>query len=70
VRELLRQTADLAADFLESVPDRPVFDVEERGLTGAPRIRVFAGEKAHSTFPRVLRLDRARHGLDHRDSGR
>jgi hypothetical protein len=25
MRELLRQTADLAADFLESVPDRPVF---------------------------------------------
>jgi glutamate/tyrosine decarboxylase-like PLP-dependent enzyme len=32
------------------------WDVEERGLTGAPRIRVFAGEKAHSTFPRALRL--------------
>ena len=25
MRDLLRQTADLAADFLESVPDRPVF---------------------------------------------
>jgi glutamate/tyrosine decarboxylase-like PLP-dependent enzyme len=32
------------------------WDVEEKGLTGAPRIRVFAGEKAHSTFPRALRL--------------
>ena len=25
MRELLRETADLAADFLESVPERPVF---------------------------------------------
>src|SRR5258707_9898991 len=25
MRELLRETADLAADYLESVPDRPVF---------------------------------------------
>ncbi len=32
------------------------WDVEEKGLTGAPRVRVFAGEKAHSTFPRALRL--------------
>jgi glutamate/tyrosine decarboxylase-like PLP-dependent enzyme len=32
------------------------WDVEERGLTGAPPIRVFAGEKAHSTFPRALRF--------------
>ncbi len=32
------------------------WDVEEKGLTGAPQIRVFAGEKAHSTFPRALRL--------------
>jgi glutamate/tyrosine decarboxylase-like PLP-dependent enzyme len=30
--------------------------VEEKGLTGAPPIRVFAGEKAHSTFPRALRF--------------
>jgi glutamate/tyrosine decarboxylase-like PLP-dependent enzyme len=32
------------------------WDVEEKGLTGAPRIRVFTGEKAHSTFPRALRF--------------
>ena len=32
------------------------WDVERDGLTGAPRIRVFAGEKAHSTLPRALRL--------------
>jgi glutamate/tyrosine decarboxylase-like PLP-dependent enzyme len=32
------------------------WDVEEKGLTGAPAIRVFAGEQAHSTFPRALRL--------------
>ncbi|HKP18959.1 MAG TPA: pyridoxal-dependent decarboxylase [Gaiellaceae bacterium] len=32
------------------------WDVEEKGLTGAPAIRVFAGEKAHSTFPRALRF--------------
>jgi glutamate/tyrosine decarboxylase-like PLP-dependent enzyme len=32
------------------------WDVEERGLTGAPAIRVCAGEKAHSTFPRALRF--------------
>jgi glutamate/tyrosine decarboxylase-like PLP-dependent enzyme len=32
------------------------WDVEERGLTGAPATRVFAGEKAHSTFPRALRF--------------
>ncbi|MGE5274599.1 MAG: pyridoxal phosphate-dependent decarboxylase family protein [Verrucomicrobiota bacterium] len=32
------------------------WDVEERGLTGAPPIHVFAGEKAHSTFPRALRF--------------
>ena len=32
------------------------WDVEEKGLTGAPQIRVFAGEKAHSTFPRALRF--------------
>jgi glutamate/tyrosine decarboxylase-like PLP-dependent enzyme len=29
MRELLRETADLAADFLESLPDRPVFPVRE-----------------------------------------
>jgi glutamate/tyrosine decarboxylase-like PLP-dependent enzyme len=32
------------------------WDVEEQGLVGAPPIRVFAGEKAHSTFPRALRF--------------
>jgi len=32
------------------------WDVEEKGLIGAPPIRVFAGEKAHSTFPRALRF--------------
>ncbi|HZO63224.1 MAG TPA: aminotransferase class V-fold PLP-dependent enzyme [Gaiellaceae bacterium] len=32
------------------------WDVEEKGLTGAPRIRVFAGDKVHSTLPRALRL--------------
>ena len=32
------------------------WDVERDGLTGAPPIRVLAGEKAHSTFPRALRL--------------
>jgi glutamate/tyrosine decarboxylase-like PLP-dependent enzyme len=32
------------------------WDVEERGLTGASPIRVFAGEKAHSTFARALRF--------------
>jgi glutamate/tyrosine decarboxylase-like PLP-dependent enzyme len=30
VRDLLRETADLAADFLETVPDRPVFPRVER----------------------------------------
>jgi glutamate/tyrosine decarboxylase-like PLP-dependent enzyme len=32
------------------------WDVEEQGLIGAPPVRVFAGEKAHSTFPRALRF--------------
>ena len=32
------------------------WDVEEKGLSGAPPIRVLAGEKAHSTLPRALRL--------------
>jgi glutamate/tyrosine decarboxylase-like PLP-dependent enzyme len=32
------------------------WDVERDGLAGAPRIRVLAGEKAHSTLPRALRL--------------
>jgi glutamate/tyrosine decarboxylase-like PLP-dependent enzyme len=32
------------------------WDVEADGLTGAPRIRVLAGEKLHSTLPRALRL--------------
>jgi glutamate/tyrosine decarboxylase-like PLP-dependent enzyme len=32
------------------------WDVERDGLTGAPPIRVLAGEKAHSTLPRALRL--------------
>src|SRR5262245_55127175 len=32
------------------------WDVEEQGLVGAPPIRVFAGQKAHSTFPRALRF--------------
>jgi glutamate/tyrosine decarboxylase-like PLP-dependent enzyme len=32
------------------------WDVEEHGLVGAPPIRVFAGERAHSTFPRALRF--------------
>jgi glutamate/tyrosine decarboxylase-like PLP-dependent enzyme len=38
------------------VLDQAGWDVEEQGLIGAPRIRVFAGEKAHSTFPRALRF--------------
>jgi len=32
------------------------WDVERDGLTGAPPIRVLAGEKTHSTLPRALRL--------------
>jgi glutamate/tyrosine decarboxylase-like PLP-dependent enzyme len=32
------------------------WDVEEQGLTGAPPIRVYAGEQVHSTFPRALRF--------------
>jgi glutamate/tyrosine decarboxylase-like PLP-dependent enzyme len=32
------------------------WDVERDGLVGAPRIRVLAGEKVHSTLPRALRL--------------
>jgi glutamate/tyrosine decarboxylase-like PLP-dependent enzyme len=32
------------------------WDVEEKGLTGAPAIRVFTGAKTHSTFPRALRF--------------
>jgi glutamate/tyrosine decarboxylase-like PLP-dependent enzyme len=32
------------------------WDVEREGLTGAPRIRVLAGERAHSTLYRALRL--------------
>jgi glutamate/tyrosine decarboxylase-like PLP-dependent enzyme len=32
------------------------WNVERDGLTGAPRIRVLAGEKVHSTLPRALRL--------------
>ena len=40
MRELLHETADLAADFLESLPDRPVFprvEVDElRALLGGP----------------------------------
>jgi len=40
MRDLLRETADLAADFLESLPDRPVFprvEVDElRARLGGP----------------------------------
>ena len=40
MRELLHETADLAADFLESLPDRPVFprvEVDElRARLGGP----------------------------------
>jgi glutamate/tyrosine decarboxylase-like PLP-dependent enzyme len=32
------------------------WDVEHDGLTGAPAIRVLAGERVHSTLPRALRL--------------
>jgi glutamate/tyrosine decarboxylase-like PLP-dependent enzyme len=32
------------------------WDVERQGLAGAPPIRVLAGERAHSTLPRALRL--------------
>ena len=32
------------------------WDVEERGLSGAPSLRVFAGEEAHVTVFRALRL--------------
>jgi glutamate/tyrosine decarboxylase-like PLP-dependent enzyme len=35
---------------------RAGWDVEHDGLTGAPPIRVLAGEKVHSTLPRALRL--------------
>jgi hypothetical protein len=54
MRELLRQTADLAADFLESVPDRPVFPRvgpdELRARLGGP----FAGR------PHAADRDRSR----------
>ena len=39
-----------------SVLARAGWDVEERGLAGAPAIRVFAGEEAHVTVWRALRL--------------
>jgi glutamate/tyrosine decarboxylase-like PLP-dependent enzyme len=35
---------------------RAGWDVEERGLTGAPRIRVVTGEERHGTVDRSLRL--------------
>jgi glutamate/tyrosine decarboxylase-like PLP-dependent enzyme len=35
---------------------RAGWDVEERGLTGAPRIRVVANEERHATIDRSLRL--------------
>jgi glutamate/tyrosine decarboxylase-like PLP-dependent enzyme len=35
---------------------RAGWDVEARGLTGAPRIRVIAGEERHATIDRSLRL--------------
>src|SRR3954469_3267155 len=35
---------------------RAGWDVEERGLSGAPPLRVFAGEEAHVTLWRALRL--------------
>ncbi|HZT45317.1 MAG TPA: aminotransferase class V-fold PLP-dependent enzyme [Gaiellaceae bacterium] len=38
------------------VLERVGWDVERDGLTGAPRIRVLAGAKAHSTLYRALRL--------------
>jgi glutamate/tyrosine decarboxylase-like PLP-dependent enzyme len=38
------------------VLERVGWDVENRGLTGAPRIRVIAGEERHATIDRSLRL--------------
>ena len=38
------------------------WDVEEKGLTGAPPIRVFAGEKAPFDVPARAALHRPRHG--------
>jgi glutamate/tyrosine decarboxylase-like PLP-dependent enzyme len=35
---------------------RAGWDVEARGLTGAPRVRVVAGEERHATIDRALRL--------------
>ena len=35
MRDLLRETADLAADYLESVPDRPVFPHVELAAAGS-----------------------------------
>jgi glutamate/tyrosine decarboxylase-like PLP-dependent enzyme len=38
------------------VLERAGWDVEARGLTGAPRLRVIAGEERHATVDRSLRL--------------
>src|SRR5215218_7627640 len=38
------------------VLERAGWDVEKRGLMGAPRIRVLAGEERHATVDRSLRL--------------
>jgi glutamate/tyrosine decarboxylase-like PLP-dependent enzyme len=38
------------------VLERAGWDVESHGLTGAPRIRVLAGEERHATIDRSLRL--------------
>jgi glutamate/tyrosine decarboxylase-like PLP-dependent enzyme len=69
--ELLRLPADVSFAFVTGtqmahatalaaarnhVLSEAGWDVERDGLPGAPRIRVLAGEKVHSTLPRALRL--------------
>src|SRR5688500_12902094 len=39
-----------------AVLERAGWDVEEHGLTGAPRVHVVAGEESHATVFRALRL--------------
>ena len=61
MRELLRETADLAADFLESLPDRPVFPYVEAGEL---RARLGGPLPEGPTSPREVVADLAAAGSD------
>src|SRR2546423_404155 len=56
LRDLLVLTAELAADFHETLGERPVGPPAAADELRAPRVRVVVGAQRHGTIDRALRL--------------